>query len=56
MSYAAITSRLLAELIVDGGSSIPLQALDPNRFDGRTYTWPEVYDYTILADFLGRTG
>lgn len=56
MSYAPVTARLLAELIVEGESSIPLDTLDPNRFAGKTYDWPEVYDYTILAEFLGRTG
>ena len=56
MSYAPVTARLLAELIVEGESSIPLDALNPNRFKGRVYDWPEEYDYTVLAEFLGRTG
>ena len=56
MSYTPITARLLAELIADGESSIPLAPLDPARFAGKTYEWPETYDYTVLADYLGRTG
>lgn len=54
MSWTPITALLLAELIAEGGSSIPLDDLDPNRFAGKTYDWPEVYDYTILAEFLER--
>jgi len=56
MSYTPVTARLLAELIVEGESSIPLDPLDPSRFAGKTYDWPAEYDYTVLADYLGRTG
>ncbi|MBN1676347.1 MAG: FAD-binding oxidoreductase [Kiritimatiellae bacterium] len=56
MSYAPVTARLLAELIAEGDSSIPLDALDPNRFAGISYTWPERYDYTVLAEYLDRAG
>lgn len=56
MSYTPVTARLLAELIVEGQSSIPLATLDPNRFGSRTYDWPETYDYTVLAEFLNRAG
>ncbi len=54
MSWAPVTSRLLAELIVEGGSSIPLDHLDPQRFAGKSYDWPQTYDYTVLAEYLGR--
>ena len=54
MSYAPVTARLLAELIAEGGASIDLTPLDPGRFKGRRYEWPERYDYTILAEFLSR--
>ena len=56
MSWAPVTSRLLAELIVDGGTSIPLGPLDPQRFAGKSYDWPQTYDYTVLAEYLGRVG
>ncbi|MCK5801412.1 MAG: FAD-binding oxidoreductase [Lentisphaeria bacterium] len=56
MSYTPVTARLLAELIVEGQSSIPLTTLDPNRFGSRTYDWPETYDYTVLAEYLDRSG
>lgn len=56
MAYAPITARLLAELITEGAPSIPLEALDPMRFAGKQYAWPEKYDYTILAEYLGRAG
>ncbi len=56
MSYTPVTARLLAELILDGESSIPLDPLDPARFAGKRYEWPERYDYTVLAEYLGRTG
>jgi sarcosine oxidase subunit beta len=56
LSWAPVTSRLLAELIVEGGTSIPLDPLDPERFAGRSYQWPQTYDYTVLADYLGRVG
>jgi len=56
MSYTPVTARLLAELIVEGQSSIPLETLDPNRFAGRRYDWPETYDYTVLAEYLNRAG
>lgn len=56
MSYASVTARLLAELIIEGQSSISLETLNPNRFGGKKFEWPERYDYTILADYLGRVG
>lgn len=56
MSYASVTARLLAELIVEGQSSLPLDTLNPNRFAGKKYHWPEKYDYTVLAEYLSRTG
>lgn len=56
MSWAPVTSRLLAELIVEGGTSIPLDPLDPERFAGKSYDWPQTYDYTVLAEYLGRAG
>lgn len=56
MSYVPICARLLAEHLVDGESSLPLTPLDPGRFAGRHFDWPETYDYTILAEVLGRTG
>lgn len=54
MSYAPVTARLLAELIVEGQSSIDLEALSPARFKGQVYRWPERYDYTVLAEYLNR--
>jgi sarcosine oxidase subunit beta len=56
MSYTPVTARLLAEQIVEGQSSIPLNTLNPNRFSGRTYDWPVRYDYTVLAEYLNRAG
>ena len=55
MSWAPITSRLLAELIVENASSISLDPLDPQRFAGRRYQWPDTYDYTVIAEYLGRS-
>jgi len=52
MSYTPVTARLLAELIVDGEPSIPLDVMDPERFAGKTYEWPERYDYRLLAKTL----
>ena len=49
-------AKLLAELIVEGESSITLDAMDPARFAGKTFDWPEKYDYTVLAEYRGRTG
>lgn len=56
MSWGLVTGKLLAELIAAGGSSISLDTLDPGRFAGRELSWPPEYDYTVLAEFLGRTG
>ena len=56
MSWAPVTARLLAELIVEGGTSLPLDHLDPARFAGKSYQWPQTYDYTVLAEYLGRAG
>jgi glycine/D-amino acid oxidase-like deaminating enzyme len=56
MSWAPVTSRLLAELIVEGDTSIALDHLDPRRFAGKSYSWPRAYDYTVLAEYLGRAG
>ncbi len=56
MSWGVVTGKLLAERIVEKESSIPLNTLDPNRFEKMVFNWPETYDYTILADYLGRAG
>lgn len=54
MSWGVVTGKLLAELITHGEASIPLNTLDPNRFRNQNIRWPDTYDYTVLADFLGR--
>lgn len=54
MSWGVITGKLLAELITLSEPSISLHSLDPNRFSEKNIPWPDNYDYTVLADFLGR--
>jgi sarcosine oxidase subunit beta len=53
MAWAAISGKLAAEYICDGGTSLPIDALDPGRFVGRPkIQWPQPYDLTVCHDFL----
>jgi len=56
LSWGVVTGKLLAQLVAEGESSISLDTLDPARFERKVYDWPKEYDYTILAEYLGRAG
>ena len=50
-AYAPILTKLACEIICKGQPSLPLDLFDIGRFS-RRMDWPEVYDYSILGDFL----
>ena len=54
MSWAPVTARLLAEPIAEGGTALAQARLDPARFAGQCR--PQTYDYTGIAEYLGRVG
>jgi len=54
MAFVPILSKLCAENILSGAPSMSLDQFDPGRFLGRDIDWPKTYNYTVLAEFLGR--
>lgn len=52
-AYAPILARLASEIITNGKPSMSLELFDVGRFS-RKLDWPDVYDYSILGDFLAR--
>lgn len=55
MSWCPIMGKLGAELIYNNGeTSLPIEIFNPARFNKKTITLPEKYNYTILQDFLNQ--
>ncbi|MCM8763814.1 MAG: FAD-binding oxidoreductase, partial [Candidatus Omnitrophica bacterium] len=49
MAYGPVVGKLMAELVVYGKTSIPVDIFSPHRFYNKQIDWPEFYNYTILA-------
>jgi sarcosine oxidase, subunit beta len=54
MAFIPGIAVLLAQVVQGREPEIDLDIFDPDRFIDRSFTLPERYNYTILADFLGR--
>ncbi len=54
MAFIAYIARLLAELVAGREPEIDLDIFRPDRFADLAIRLPERYNYTILADYLGR--
>ena len=54
MAFIPGIAVLLAQVVEGRQPEIDLDIFDPDRFIERSFTLPERYNYTILADFLGR--
>ena len=53
--FCPITGKLIAEYILNNGkTSIPIDFLNPERFEGDKFEWPEKYDYNTLVDYLSK--
>lgn len=53
MAWCPICGQLIAEVILKNGkTSIPIDIMDPERFSGEVFDWPEKYNYTILHNYL----
>jgi sarcosine oxidase, subunit beta len=53
--FCPITGKTIAEYILnEGKTSIPMDFLNPERFRGDIFEWPEKYDYNTLADYLSK--
>ncbi len=53
--FCPITGKTIAEYILNNGNtSIPIDFLNPERFEGDVFEWPEKYDYNTLADYLSK--
>lgn len=46
--------KIITDLVSKGTTDLPidLSMYDPGRFEGKTFTWPEVYDLSILHGYL----
>jgi sarcosine oxidase, subunit beta len=55
MSWCPIMGKLGAEVILNRGeTSLPIKMFAPSRFNNRTVSWPDNYNYTILQDFINQ--
>ncbi|HOK80506.1 MAG TPA: FAD-dependent oxidoreductase [bacterium] len=54
MAYGAIVGKLMSELLTRGKTSIPIDIYSPERFYKKGINWPELYNYTVLAEFFAR--
>ena len=53
MAWAAITGKLVSELICDKKTSLPIEKFNPGRFIGKKkIEWPQPYDLANLHEFL----
>jgi sarcosine oxidase subunit beta len=54
MAFIAYIAKLLADMVAEKKPEIDLDIFDPCRFQSLDIELPERYNYTILADHLGR--
>ena len=54
MAFIPAIAVLLSQVVQGRQPEIDLDIFDPDRFIDRSFTLPDRYNYTILADFLGR--
>jgi sarcosine oxidase subunit beta len=54
MAFIPYIALLLSQVVEGREPETDLDIFDPDRFIDRSFTLPERYNYTILADFLGR--
>jgi sarcosine oxidase, subunit beta len=54
MAFIPGIATLLSAVVEGREPEIDLDVFNPDRFAGRSFTLPERYNYTILADYLGR--
>jgi glycine/D-amino acid oxidase-like deaminating enzyme len=53
MCWCPICGKLMAEYILDNGkTSLPLDMMDPERFSGQVFEWPERFNYTVLHNYI----
>jgi sarcosine oxidase subunit beta len=52
MAWCPICGQLLAELIQQGKTSVPIDIMDPERFQGVAFQWPDRYNYTVLHGYI----
>ncbi len=54
MAFAPVVGKLVAEDITKSAPSISLEPFNPERLYKKKASWPEYYNYTVLAEFLNR--
>lgn len=54
MAFIPFLAKLLSQLIIYKKVEMDLDIFDPDRFNELRIEWPTRYNYTIIADFLGR--
>lgn len=53
--FCSICGKTISEYILNNGkTSIPIDFLNPERFNDDVFEWPEKYDYNVLADYVGK--
>ncbi len=54
MAFIPYIASLLADLVIGQESETDLDIFNPDRFQNMTIDLPKRYNYTLLADYLGR--
>jgi sarcosine oxidase subunit beta len=53
MCWCPICGKLMAEYILDKGkTSLPIDMMNPERFSGEVFEWPERFNYTVLHNYI----
>jgi sarcosine oxidase subunit beta len=54
MAFIPYIAKLLSDIVAEKDPEMDLDIFDPDRFLGVSIELPQRYNYTILADYLGR--
>jgi sarcosine oxidase subunit beta len=53
MCWCPVCGKLMAEYILnDGETSLPINMMNPERFSGEVFEWPERFNYTVLHNYI----
>jgi glycine/D-amino acid oxidase-like deaminating enzyme len=54
IAFIPYIAKLLSDIVAEKDPEMDLDIFDPDRFLGVSIDLPQRYNYTILADYLGR--
>jgi len=54
ISQECTVGKIMTDIVTKGMVSIPIELAlyDPGRFNGKSFTWPEPYDLSIVCDYV----